>query len=194
MGKSIYKLYWRGDLKLLQQPMIAVIGSRDVSLDGIKRTQQIVKELVKLGYCIVSGLAKGVDATAHRTALECEGNTIAVLGTDITTCYPAVNGSLKTAIEMCGLVLSQFPVGFVIDKSRFHQRNILMAHLSQASIVTEATITSGTRSQVACCVRLKKKVGFLASVVAQGHPWVTDAIQSGYGVIISSKQDLKTLV
>ena len=104
-------LYYRGWWDLINAPKrIAIVGSRKVSNDGILRTRKLAKLLVHDGFTIVSGLAKGVDTVAHTTAIECGGNTIAVIGTPITEYYPPENKSLQDLIAEKHLLISQVPI------------------------------------------------------------------------------------
>jgi DNA processing protein len=183
-------LWFSGDLNLLKLPMVSVVGTRKVSKEGIARTQRVAKTLVSQGICIVSGLAEGVDAAAHITALKEHGATVAVMGTPIDECYPATNAQLKIEIEMHGLVLSQFEPGSEIQKGNFPRRNELMASLSMMTIVIEADINSGTRHQVKSAISLGRMVGFLPSLAESRFPWVEDALKSGRGFVINSPRDL----
>ncbi len=183
-------LWYLGDLQLLKMPMVSVVGTRKVSKEGIARTQRVTKTLVSQGICVVSGLAEGVDAAAHTTALKEHGATVAVMGTPIDECYPAIHMQLKTEIEMHGLVLSQFEPGSEIQRGNFPRRNELMASLSIMTIVIEADINSGTRHQVKSAIALGRTVGFLPSLAESRFPWVEDALKSGRGFVINSPRDL----
>jgi DNA processing protein len=150
----------------------------------------LTKILAAEGFCIVSGLAKGVDTIAHESALEFGAPTIAVMGTPIDQCYPSENKSLKERIRNRGLNLTSFGPGERVEPSNFPRRNALMAALSSATIVVEADIDSGTRHQVKAAIQLHRKVGFLASLAAKDYPWVTEAIRSGYGHILETSEDI----
>lgn len=185
-------LWYEGDTTLLKMPMVSVVGSRNVTDAGVKRAERITKLLVKAGYCIVSGLAKGIDAVAHKCALDLGGKTIAVLGTPINECYPHNNLALKTTIAQNGLLLSQFPPGQKVSKSNFPLRNTLMAALSEVTIIVEASVNSGTRHQVASAIKMGKKVGFVASVVENDYDWVNQALKNDKVFIISEPYDLSS--
>jgi DNA processing protein len=175
---------------LLKMPMVSVVGTRKASKEGIARTQRLTKTLVSQGFCVVSGLAEGVDAAAHMTALKENGATVAVMGTPIDECYPPSHMQLKTEIEMRGLVLSQFEPGSEIQRGNFPRRNELMASLSIMTIVVEADINSGTRHQVKSALSLGRTVGFLPSLAESRFPWVEEALKSGKGFVINSPRDL----
>lgn len=186
-------LWYVGDPDLLRCPCVSVIGTRDISPAGAQRTKRLVAILVNQGYCIVSGLAEGVDSIAHSTALDLGGKTIAVMGTPIDKCYPAENKTLKSRIEEKGLVLSQFEIGSSVNKGNFPKRNILMAALSEGTIVVEAGEKSGTRYQVEAALKMKRKVGFLKSLADLQYSWISEALVDKNCFVITSPEDLSFL-
>lgn len=137
------KLYYRGDISLINKPCIAVVGTRKYSSYGEEMTAKIIKELSVLDICIVSGLALGIDSIAHRTALECNLPTIAVLGSGIENIYPPQNLELAEKIQNSGLILSEYPAMTEPVKFNFPQRNRIVSGLSLATIVIEAPAKSG---------------------------------------------------
>lgn len=139
------EIYCRGDTGLLNfRPSVAIVGSRRATDYGLKQTRKIAFTLAKSGIVVVSGLALGVDAEAHRGALEAGGKTIAVLGCAIDEIYPAQNQSIGDKIlKSNNLIISEYPPGAVIYKTNFPQRNRIIAGLSQAVIITEAAEKSG---------------------------------------------------
>jgi DNA processing protein len=187
-------LWYQGNLELLQMPLASVVGTREVSPEGIARTKRLTALLVEEGFCVVSGLAKGVDRVAHEVALQMDGYTIAVMGTPIDDCYPKENGPLKNEISRRGLILSQFEPHSPILRSNFPRRNILMAALSSATFVVEAGLDSGTKHQVKAAVERGKPVAFLASLVDRDYPWVRDALDSGFGFVIEQPEDAHALL
>lgn len=146
-------LYYRGWWRLVETKGVAVVGTRSVTEEGERRTRKLVRSLVGDGYTIVSGLARGVDTIAHRTALENEGKTIAVIGTPITSVYPRENSRLQEMIAQLHLVISQVPIlrysrqSYKVNRSFFPERNVTMSALSLATIIVEASDTSGTLFQ-----------------------------------------------
>lgn len=187
-------LWYQGDLELLNQPLASVVGTREITSEGALRAKRLTSLLVSHGFCIVSGLAKGVDRVAHETALEMNGKTIAVMGTPIDQCYPREHVQLKAKIVERGLVLSQFAPGTPLQKSNFPRRNVLMAALSGATFVVEAEADSGTRHQVKAAISMGKPVGLLASLVQKGYPWIDEAIRSGHGAIIEHPEDARMVL
>jgi len=159
------QLFYAGDLSLLKRPSVAIVGTRQVTDAGARRTKRLARELVEAGIVIVSGLAAGVDSIAHQTAIEYGGKTIAVIGTPLTKSYPPENASLQETIYRDHLLISQFAPGSKTFKSSFPERNRLMAAATDATAVMEASDTSGTLHQAAECTRLGRWL-FIAKSVA----------------------------
>lgn len=146
MGQDLYLL---GDQKCLEYPRIAVVGTRRVSVYGAKVTAQFCKTLVAHGYCIVSGLAQGVDGIAHQTAIQNGGKTIAVLAHGLDYCYPPEHKGLKEQILTSGgLLVSEYPEGNRPVREQFLARNALLVKLSQAILVTCSPHKSGVKNTV----------------------------------------------
>ena len=154
-----------GNLDLLLRPCVSVIGARDVSDAGKARASRIARELAQAGIVVVSGLAKGVDESAHRAAIAGGGGTVAVIGTPLDKAYPAENAELQEEIWADHLLVSQFHPGQRTFPSDFPKRNRLMAALTDASIIVEASDTSGTLHQAVECTRLGRWLFIMRSVV-----------------------------
>lgn len=188
-------LWFHGNPSLLYgKLLVSVIGTRNPSPEGVQRTRKLVQTLVRRGVTVVSGMAKGVDFVAHSTTLELGGSTIAVMGTPIEGCYPKENHELKRLITTSGLVISQFEPGSKYQRYNFPRRNETMAAMSAITIVTEASATSGTRHQVAASIKLGRRVGFLASLVAQQIPWIDDALMSDFCFIVDSSSQIRGVI
>lgn len=140
-------LYIKGDINNLNASFnLAVVGTRKISNYGKQITPELVKPLAQNGFTITSGLALGVDALAHQTAVEAQGKTIAVLGSglDNQSIYPSSNRYLaKSIIDNGGTIISEFPVGMMPLKHNFPTRNRIIAGLSLGTLVIEAAETSG---------------------------------------------------
>jgi DNA processing protein len=136
-------LYRKGGY-VLDRPAIAMVGSRNTTLYGQKVAKTLAKELTQAGFCVVSGLARGIDTVAHEGALEAGGPTIAVLGTGIDTIYPAENLDLYRKIEANGAVMSEFPFGRRADRQSFAMRNRIVAGMSAGVIVIESDVAGGS--------------------------------------------------
>lgn len=137
-------LYAQGRLELLQRPLCAVVGSRQATSQGRRDAEQLAYELGQAGFTIISGLAAGVDASAHRGALRSKGSTIAVIGTGIDRVYPAQHRALAHQIAEQGLLLSEFPLGTPPLPAHFPRRNRIIAGLCHGCMVVEANVESGS--------------------------------------------------
>ncbi|MFH1749416.1 MAG: DNA-processing protein DprA [bacterium] len=139
-------LYFRGDIHIANQPNIAVVGTRKMSLYGKNITEEIVRDLAKSNITITSGLAMGIDACAHHRAVQNQGKTVAVCagGIDDPSIYPKINYPLAQKIlKNNGLLLSENPPGTQILKYMFPVRNRIIAGLSLGTLVVEAAENSG---------------------------------------------------
>lgn len=137
-------LYARGHPDLLNRPALAVVGSRNGTAQGLRNAEVFAKAFSDGGLTIVSGLALGIDAAAHRGGLAGPGSTIAVLGTGIDIIYPQSNASLFAAISERGLLLSEYPVGTPSIGHNFPRRNRLISGLARGCLVVEAALGSGS--------------------------------------------------
>lgn len=161
-------LYYRGYWDLAESPRrVAVVGTRSVTPEGVNRTRRLVQLLVEHDVTIVSGLAKGVDTVAHRTAIDAGGRTIAVIGTPITEAYPRENSALQEEIARDFLLVSQVPVlryarqDFRWNRGFFPERNKTMSALTDATVIVEASETSGTLIQARAALEQKRKLFIL---------------------------------
>lgn len=163
-------LYYRGNIDLLTYPKrVSIVGARKASKEGIARARKIAKELTKAGYIIVSGLAEGIDTAAMTSTLENNGKLIGVIGTPINEYYPKENRNLQDIIARDHLLISHVPIyryskeHFNTKKFYFPQRNVTMAAVSDATIIVEASDTSGTLTQARACVEMGRKLFILNS-------------------------------
>lgn len=161
---SDVRLFYAGDLGVLRHPSVAIVGARAVSEAGILRAKRLARELSQGGLTIVSGLAKGVDTTAHLAAIEAGGRTAAVIGTPLSKAYPAENRELQTEIATHHLLVSQFEEGSKVFPANFPKRNRVMAAVSDGTVIIEASDSSGTLHQAAECQRLGRWLFILQSV------------------------------
>ncbi len=125
------------------QPCIAVVGSRRSTLYGQATAKRLGAELGRLGFCVVSGLARGIDTAAHEGALSVGGKTAAVLGCGIDLIYPPENLALYRQIEAQGAILSEFPFGRRADRQSFPMRNRVVAGMCEATIIVETDVSGG---------------------------------------------------
>jgi DNA processing protein len=136
-------LFVVGDLALVERTCVSIVGTRRATAYGERATTAIAGELAAAGVCVVSGMARGIDAAAHRAALACRGPTIAVLGTGVDVAYPVGHRALLAAIGEHGLLVSEFPCGTRPEAGSFPRRNRIIAALSGLTVVVEAGARSG---------------------------------------------------
>lgn len=147
-------LYLRGRSELLQNiRTVALVGSRQARDEGKRNTERVARVLGQNGIIIVSGLAKGIDVTAHRSALANGFDTIAVIGTNLNQYYPCENMEVQKQIEKEGLVISQFSPATKTERWFFPLRDGVMSGLSQATVIMEAGETSGALKQAAFALK-----------------------------------------
>jgi DNA processing protein len=145
------QLFYAGDLDLIRRRCVAIVGSRDVSAEGAARARRLARELCAAGVVVVSGLAAGIDRVAHEGAIEAGGRTVAMIGTPLDVAYPAQNARLQEQIYRDHLLLSPFRSGTRVFRSNFPQRNKFMAAVTDATVIVEASDTSGSLHQAAEC-------------------------------------------
>jgi len=151
-------LYVAGQLDALEDPPLAIVGSRSPTPGGKDTAFELSRTLAARGLVIASGLAEGIDTAAHRGALAAQGRTLAVLGTGIDRIYPASNRPLSEAIMFDGAVLSPFPLGTPPRRSNFPRRNHVIAALSLGTLVVEAARSSGSLITARAAQRLGRPV------------------------------------
>ncbi len=137
-------LYVKGRVGLLSRPSIAMVGSRNATAQGLANAESFAKALSTGGLTIVSGLALGIDAAAHRGGLAGEGSTVAFIGTGADRIYPARNAALARQIAEKGAIVSEFPLGMPPLQYNFPKRNRLIAGLARGVLVVEAAQKSGS--------------------------------------------------
>lgn len=137
-------LYVRGDRSVLMLPQIAVVGSRNPTTAGCENAQHFARSLVQAGMTITSGLALGVDACAHRGALDAGGLTIAVAATGLDRVYPSRHRELAHEIALSGALVSEFPLGSPPRRDHFPRRNRIISGMSTGVLVVEAALRSGS--------------------------------------------------
>lgn len=165
----IEMLYFQGTWELTETRCVAVVGSRQATDEGKRRASRIARELVAKHFTVVSGLAAGIDTAAHTAALEAGGRTIAVIGTPLGISYPKENEELQRQIAKDHLLISQIPVlrysKQQVPQNRlfFPERNITMSALTEATVIVEASDTSGTLTQARAALQQGRKLFILDS-------------------------------
>ena len=144
VGGAPIALFCQGDVDLLKQPQLAIVGARSATPQGLENARAFAAELARRGLVITSGLALGIDGAAHKGALEAEGLTIAVCATGLDRVYPASHKKLAHQIAEKGLLISEFPTGTAGRAEHFPRRNRLISGLSLGTLVVEAALESGS--------------------------------------------------
>src|SRR5436190_7168570 len=187
-------LYAHGRAQLLRQEALAIVGSRNASAQGETNAQEFARALSAAGLAVVSGLALGIDAAAHRGGLGAPGSTIAVLGTGIDIVYPTRNAELAAEIARRGLLLSEFPLGTPAIAHNFPRRNRLISGLSRGCLVVEAALASGSLITARCAADQGREVfaipGSIHSPLAKGCHAL---IKSGAKLVESAEDVLAEL-
>lgn len=165
-------LYVRGNANLLRQRGLAIVGSRNATPQGRQTAEAFARSLAGEGYCIISGLALGIDAAAHRGALAAGGATVAVIGTGPDRLYPAGNLELAQRIVEAGAVISEFPLGTPPLAANFPRRNRIISGLASGVLVVEAAPQSGSLITARLAAEQGREVfaipGSIHSPVARG--------------------------
>lgn len=184
-------LFYEGNLDLLSGGRrVSVVGSRDATLEGIKRAMMVAKMLIKHDITIVSGLAEGIDTIGHTTAIENGGRTIAVLGTPLDQVFPKSNEKLLEKIKLNHLAISQFPENYPTTRKNFPIRNRTMALISDATIIIEASENSGTRHQGWEALRLGRTVFILENIIKDSSiSWAKEMLKYGAQILNKDNAD-----
>ncbi len=184
-------LYVQGNVGLLSQCAVSVIGTRSPSLEGKQLALNTAQSLGKAGYVVASGLALGIDGVAHKAALAAGYPTIAVIGTPINACYPPEHRALQQEIAKAGAVVSRFSPATVTQKWHFLLRNRLMSALSDASVVVEDRDGGGAVRQAAFALEQKKYL-FIYQSSVDNHSvlWPRQFANQSRVFIIKKSQDL----
>ena len=190
-------LYYQGYWDLVHTRCVAIVGTRKPSADGIKRAEKLARLLAKDGFTIVSGLATGIDTVAHQTTIAAGAPTIAVIGTPLATTYPKENQELQATIATDHLLISQVPVcryfaqDWRINRGFFPERNITMSALTEATIIVEASDTSGTLIQARHALKQQRKLFILDSCFDANLTWPNEFAKRG-AIRVKDLDDIRT--
>ncbi len=197
LASAPYLIYVRGNRDILSDKSLAVVGSRKFTEYGKRATEKLCRDLVRAGLTIVSGLALGIDAIAHRETLDAGGTTIAVLGTGIDdeTIYPRDNFNLaKSIIASGGALITEYPPKTPSLKQNFPARNRIMAGLSLGTLVVEAAFDSGSLITAGLALEFGREVfavpGSVFSAQSEGANYL---IKNGAKLASSSSDILEEL-
>lgn len=184
-------LYCRGNLELLDSKQsIAIIGARDSTEYGDSVAETFACDLARRGVTIISGLARGIDGIAHKSALDVGGGTVAVLGCGIDVYYPQCNARLQDQIAHEGLLISEFAPGTPAYKNNFRVRNRIIALLAHGLFVVEAKHKSGTHITVEWALRYSQTVFAVPGPIGRAESEGTNAILMDGGAMVVSPRDI----
>jgi DNA processing protein len=184
-------LYVRGELLRQDEQSLGVVGSRTPSIYGKEMTARIVPELVRNGLTIVSGLARGIDSSAHQEALKAGGRTIAVLGCGIDVVYPPENRGLFERITQHGAVVTDYPLGTKPDAFNFPARNRIISGLTLGTLIVEAKLTSGALITADYAIEQNREVfAFPGRATDRGSSGCNKLIRDGRAKLVTSIEDI----
>ena len=183
-----------GDLSVLTRPSVAIVGTRRATPYGERVTQALAGALGAAGVCVVSGMARGIDAAAHRAALARGGTTAAVLGTGVDVAYPVGHRSLHATIAERGVIVSEFPCGSRAAPASFPRRNRIIAALGKLTIVVEAGERSGALITAEHALDLGRDVGAVPGPIdSPQHVGSNGLLKSGAHTILGASDVLSIL-
>ena len=188
------KLFAIGRPSALSKPRAAIVGTRNSTAYGERITRTLTRTLVRSGVSIVSGMARGIDAAAHRTALEEGGNTVAVLGTGVDVPYPVGHRLLHKAIGERGLVLSENPPGTRAGQGAFPKRNRIIAALAPVTIVVEAGFRSGALNTAGQALELGRVVAAVPGPIDSDQSRGSNQLLRDGAILIAAPDDALALL
>jgi len=183
-------LYLRGRRALLARPGLAVVGSRNATPQGISNAEQFARAFSAAGLTIISGLALGIDAAAHRGGLDAAGSTIAVLGTGADILYPHRNRELGERIAHEGLIVSEFALGTPPHGSNFPRRNRVISGLARGCLVVEAALASGSLITARLAADQGREVFAIPGSIHSPHAKGCHALIKQGAKLVENVQDL----
>ena len=183
-------LYITGTLTEQDELAVAIVGARRATAAGCAMTEELSQDLAGAGMTVVSGLARGVDAAAHRGALAAQGRTIAVLGCGVDQTYPPEHAQLRRQIEERGAILSEVSMGAPPHSHHFPRRNRIISGLSLGVIVTEAAINSGSLITARLAAEQGREVFAVPGFVKEGTSRGTNALLKEGAALIERAQDV----
>ena len=188
------ELYAIGDTSVLTGPRVSIVGTRDSTAYGERITRTLTRTLVRSGVTVISGMARGIDGAAHRTALEEGGKTVAVLGTGIDVPYPVGHRELHRAIAERGLVVSENPPGMRAHKGAFPKRNRIIAALAPVTVVVEAGFRSGALNTASQALELGRIVAAVPGPIDSDQSRGSNQLLRDGAVLIAAADDALALL
>ena len=183
------RLFVAGDAAHLRPPMVAIVGTRDASSYGLRVTRQLATAFAKAGVSVVSGMARGIDAAAHRASLEAGGRTVAVLGTGIDVPYPVGHRELHRTLTERACVISEDGPGVMARQGSFPKRNRIIAGLAQVTIVVEAGDKSGAIITANLAEKFQRIVGAVPGPIDSPASVGTNRLIRDRAHVIASVED-----
>jgi len=187
-------LFAIGRISALTKPRVAIVGTRRSTGYGERTARGLTRSLVRAGVTVISGMARGIDAAAHRTAIEEGGNTVAVLGTGIDVPYPVGHRQLHRSIAEHGLVLSENPPGAKAHQGAFPKRNRIIAALAPVTIVVEAGFKSGALNTASQALELGRVVAAVPGPIDCEQSRGSNQLLRDGAVMIASVDDALALL
>ena len=188
------ELYAMGNAGALTRPRVAIVGTRASTGYGERIARTLTRSLVRAGVSVISGMARGIDGAAHRTALEEGGNTVAVLGTGIDVPYPVGHRQLHRAIAERGLVVSENPPGMKAHEGAFPKRNRIIAALAPVTIVVEAGFRSGALNTASQALELGRVVAAVPGPIDSEQSRGSNQLLRDGAVLIAAPDDALALL
>jgi DNA processing protein len=184
-------LYVRGNPEILNQPGIAVVGTRHPTPYGSRMSERLSCDLAAQGLVIISGMALGVDTAAHRGAISAKGKTVAVFGTGVDVIYPKENSRLSEQIlALGGALLSEFPIGTFAAPQNFPIRNRILSGMSLGVLVVEAAEYSGTRITARCALEQNRDVFAVPGNVTNKNSWGPNTLIKQGAKLVATWEDV----
>lgn len=188
------QLFTIGDISILERPLVSIVGTREPTPYGVRTARAISAAMVRAGIAVVSGMARGIDSVVHRTALETDGKTVAVLGTGVDVPYPAGHRELHRVIGESGLLVSENGSGVRAHKGVFPKRNRIIAALGTVTIVIEAGHKSGALNTANHALELGRPVAAVPGQIDSPQSDGTNQLIRDGAVVIASVADALALV
>jgi DNA processing protein len=183
-------LFARGNVDLLSEVCVAVVGTRRPSTYGKAAAAKLSAEIATLGICVVSGMARGIDTAAHQAALDADGNTIAVFGCGVDVLYPTENKKLAEQIAAKGLLLSEFPMGEPAYPQNFPLRNRIVSGVSDAVLVVEGAQYSGSAITARLALEQDREVFAVPGNITSRASWGPNLLIKQGAVLVQEAMDI----
>jgi DNA processing protein len=194
LSQPPHTLHVIGRTSALSKPRVAIVGTRNSTAYGERITRTLTRALVRSGVSIVSGMARGIDAAAHRTALEEGKNTVAVLGTGVDVPYPVGHRLLHQTIAEHGIVISENPPGTRAGRGSFPKRNRIIAALAPVTIVIEAGFRSGALNTASHALELGRVVAAVPGPIDSDQSRGSNQLLRDGAVLIAAPEDALALL